>query len=163
VASARRNRSAQSATATTSPAGLAVASPTNGVADSSDQCGSYSRLGTITEADTRFATVTMVIGKRRTVTPAGSARRTLALRRAPRRRLAPPGCGSVHLQRVAAAPTNVEHYTVVGTITDANYQVRPRDNGDREGDCDGDPRWPQATYTGAAQSATATTSPAGLR
>jgi alpha-tubulin suppressor-like RCC1 family protein len=157
-----------SATAITAPTGLTVGFTYNGSATAPTNAGSYTVVGTISDANysgTTTATGTLVIAKAAAMVTLGglSAIYDGAAHNATAT-TSPTGLNvSLTYTGSATAPTNAGSYAVVGTISDANYQ----------GSASGTLVIGKAavtvtlsgltaTYDGATHSAAATTSPAGL-
>jgi endo-1,4-beta-xylanase len=119
------NGTARSATATTTPSGLTVNLTYNGSASAPTNAGSYTVIGTISDANYQgSATNTLVIGKATGTVTLGSLSQTYnGTARSASATTTPVGL-TVNLtyNGSANAPTNVGSYTVIGTISDANYQ-----------------------------------------
>jgi hypothetical protein len=160
------NGSPLSATATTNPAGIAVSFTYNGLSTAPTAVGSYTVVGTINNANyTGSATGTLVISKgMATVTLAGLAQTYTGSALSATATTNPPGLTvNITYNGLSTAPTAAGSYTVVGTVSDPNYQ----------GSATGTLVIAKAsatvilagltqTYTGSPLSATATTNPAGL-
>jgi len=158
---------AKRATITTVPPGLAVDFTYSGSADAPTNAGSYTVIGLVNDANyVGSATNTLVIGKATanvdldnlSQTYDGTAKSATAI-------TTPPGLQvDLTYDGAANAPTNVGSYTVIGTVNDANYSGSATDAlvivkaiatvnlGDVS-----------QIYDGTAKSATATTTPPGLR
>ncbi len=155
-----------SATATTSPGGLAVNLTYDGAATLPINAGSYAVVGTINDANYAGSTTgTLVIGKAAaTVTLADLSQIYTGSGLSAAATTAPGGLTvNFTYDGLATLPINAGSYTVVGTISDANYA----------GSATGTLVISKAaaivtlanlsqTYTGNGLSATATTSPGGL-
>jgi len=157
---------ARAATATTSPAGLTVALTYDGSATAPTAAGSYAVVGTIVDDDHQgSASGTLVVGKGTATVTLGSLAQSYSGSTRPATATTSPAGLTVTFtyDGGATAPTAVGSYAVVGTIVDSNWQ------GSASGTLvvgKGTATVTLAslaqTYTGAARSATATTSPAGL-
>ncbi len=156
----------KSATATTVPGGLAVNLTYNGSAGAPTNAGSYTVVGTINDANYQGgATNTLVINKgTATVALANLSQTYDGTAKSATATTVPSGL-TVNLtyNGSASAPTNTGTYTVVGTVSDANYT----------GSATNTLAVSKAaatvvlgnlvqTYDGTGKSATATTIPAGL-
>jgi hypothetical protein len=158
--------SAEAATATTTPSGLAVNFTYNGSATVPTSAGSYTVVATINDANYQgSATGTLVIDKATSSIALGSLSQTYdGAAKAATATTIPNGLAvSFTYNGSATVPTSAGSYTVVATINDANYQ----------GSATGTLVIGQAsgavtlgnlsqTYDGAAKAATATTIPTGL-
>jgi len=119
------NGMAEAATATTTPSGLAVSFTYNGSATVPTSAGSYTVIGTITDANYQgSATNTLVIAQASGAITLGSLSQTYSgLAELATATTTPTGLAvSFTYNGSATAPTNAGSYTVLGTITDANYQ-----------------------------------------
>ncbi len=158
--------SPQSVTATTNPSGLSVTITYNGSSTPPTNAGTYAVVATISSPDyTGSASGTMVINKASAAITLnnlaasydGSPQTVTAT-------TAPSGLGvNLTYNGNANAPTAVGKYTIVATISDENY------TGTTSGTLVISPATATVTlgnltdtYSAKAQSATATTSPAGL-
>ena len=165
---------AKSATATTSPAGLAVTFTYNGSATAPTAPGSYTVVGTIIDPNyTGSATGTLVISDGTAKTPAtvtlgnltatfdGTAKSATAS-------TSPAGLTVTFTYNGSTtAPTAVGSYTVVGTISDANYTGSATGTLVISSSTNKIPAVVTLgnltnTYSGTAKSATAATNPGGL-
>ena len=160
------NGSAEAATATTIPTGLAVNFTYNGLATVPTSAGSYIVVGTINNPNyTGSATNTLVIAQASGSITLGSLNQTYSGTAKPATATTTPSGLAVNFtyNGLATVPTSAGSYTVVGTINDANYQ----------GSATGTLVIAQAsatvtlsslnqTYSGSAEAATATTTPSGL-
>ncbi len=160
------NGSPQSATVTTTPPGLSVSVTYNGSGTAPTNAGTYTVVATITDPNYQgSATGTMIIGKASATVMLGNL--DVPYDGAPQSATAttnPPGLGVGFLYNGSATPpTNAGLYNVQGAITDPNYQ----------GSATGTMIISKATatvmledlatgYDGAAQGASATTTPPGL-
>ena len=158
--------SAEAATATTTPSGLAVSFTYNGSATVPTSAGSYTVVGTINDANYQgSATGTLVIAQASATVTLSSLNQTYSgSAEAATATTTPSGLAvSLTYNGSATVPTSAGSYTVVGTINDANYQ----------GSATGTLVIAQAsatvtlsslnqTYSGSAEAATATTTPSGL-
>ena len=118
------NGSAQAATATTSPAGLAVGLTYGGSATAPTNAGSYAVVATITDPNyTGTANGTLVIAKAAaTVTLSGLSASYNGSPHAATVTTVPSGLSvSVTYNGSATAPTAAGSYAVVATVTDPNY------------------------------------------
>ena len=116
---------AEPATATTIPTGLAVNFTYNGSATVPTNAGSYTVIGTINNANYQgSATNTMVINKASSSITLGSLSQTYnGTAKAATATTTPSGLAvSITYNGSANVPTNAGSYTVVGTISDVNYQ-----------------------------------------
>jgi uncharacterized repeat protein (TIGR01451 family) len=116
---------ARAATATTTPAGLAVAFTYDGAAAAPVNAGSYAVVGTIVDANYQgAATGTLVVGKATaTVTLGGLAQTYAGTPRPATATTSPAGLAvTFTYDGAAAAPVGAGSYTVVGTVQDANHQ-----------------------------------------
>jgi DNA/RNA endonuclease G (NUC1) len=157
---------AKSATATTTPAGLAVSLTYNGSATAPINAGSYAVVATVTQPGySGTASGTLVIGKATAAVTLGDLAATYdGTPKAASVGSTPGGLAfTLTYDGSATAPTNVGSYAVVATIVDANYV------GSASGTLTISPAVAtialadlSQVYTGASLSATATTSPAGL-
>jgi hypothetical protein len=157
---------ARSATATTTPTNLPVNFTYNGSANAPTNAGSYTVIGTI--SDTNYqgsATNTLVISKGAATVTLGSLSQTYngAARSATATTTPTNLMVNLTYNGLANAPTNAGSYTVIGTISDANYQgsatntlvISKAAGTVTLGSL-------SQTYDGTARSATATTTPVGL-
>jgi hypothetical protein len=116
---------AQSATAMTTPTGLTVNFTYNGSTSAPTNAGSYTVIGTINDTNYQGnATNTLVIAKAgATVTLDNLNQIYNGTARAVTASSTPTGLTvDLTYNNSANAPTNVDSYTVIGTINDANYQ-----------------------------------------
>ena len=116
---------AKSATAITTPAGLAASITYNGSTTAPVVAGSYVVIGTITDANySGSATNTLVIGQAAAnVVLAGLSQTYDGIAKVATATTVPSGLTvNVTYNGLAIAPTNGGSYTVIGTISDANYQ-----------------------------------------
>ncbi len=157
---------AKAATATTTPTGLTVSFTYNGSATIPTAAGSYTVVGTINDANYQgSATSTLVIDKASAAVTLGSLSQTYdGAAKAATATTTPTGLTvSFTYNGSATVPTSAGSYTLVGTISDANYQ----------GSATGTLVIAQAsgavtlgnlsqTYDGTAKAATAGTTPSGL-
>ena len=157
---------AKAATATTTPTGLAVTFTYNGSATIPTAADSYTVVGTINDANYQgSATSTLVIDKASAAVTLGSLSQTYdGAAKAATATTTPTGLTvSFTYNGSATVPTSAGSYTLVGTISDANYQ----------GSATGTLVIAQAsgavtlgnlsqTYDGTAKAATAGTTPSGL-
>jgi hypothetical protein len=157
---------AKSATATTTPVGLTVSLTYGGSANAPTNAGSYTVIGTISDANYQgSATNTLVISKGAGTVTLGNLSQTYDGAAKSVSATTTPTNLTVNItyNGSANAPTNAGSYTVIGTITDANYQggatntlVISKGAGTVTlGNL-------SQTYNGAAKSASATTTPSGL-
>jgi hypothetical protein len=160
------NGSAEPATATTTPSGLAVSFTYNGSATVPVNAGSYTVVGTINDPNYQgSATGTLVIAQASASLTLGNLNQTYNGSAEPATATTTPSGLAVTFtyNGSTTAPTNAGSYTVVGTINDPNYQ----------GSATGTLVIAQAsasitlgnlsqTYNGSAEPATATTTPSGL-
>jgi hypothetical protein len=158
--------SAEAATATTTPSGLAVNFTYNGSATVPTSAGSYTVVATINDANYQgSATGTLVIGQATGAIALGDLSQTYnGTAKAATATTTPSGLAvSFTYNGSVTVPTSAGSYTVVATINDANYQ----------GSATGTLVIGQAsgavtlgnlsqTYDGAAKAATAGTTPSGL-
>ena len=160
------NGSAEAATATTTPSGLAVTFTYNGSATVPTAAGSYTVIGTINDANYQgSATNTLVISKASSSISIGSLNQTYnGSAEAATATTTPSGLAVTFTYNGSATvPTAAGSYTVIGTINDANYQgsatntlVISKASGSISiGSLN-------QTYNGSAEAATATTTPSGL-
>ena len=116
---------AKTATVITTPAGLAASITYNGSTTAPVAAGSYTVIGTINDANYQgSATNTLVIGKgTATVTLAGLSQTYDGTAKVATATTVPSGLTvNFAYNGLATAPTNAGSYTVIGTISDANYQ-----------------------------------------
>jgi hypothetical protein len=157
---------AKSATATTTPTNLTVNIAYNGSANAPTNAGSYTVIGTISDANYQgSATNTLVISKGAGAVTLGSLSQTYDGTAKSATATTTPTNLTVNIayNGSANAPTNAGSYTVIGTISDANYQgsatntlVISKGAGTVTlGNL-------SQTYDGAAKSVTATTTPTNL-
>ena len=160
------NGSAKTATATTTPSGLAVTFTYNGSTTAPTSAGSYTVVGTINDPNYQgSATGTLVIAQASGSITLGSLNQTYNGSAEPATATTTPSGLAVTFtyNGSTTAPTSAGSYTVVGTINDPNYQ----------GSATGTLVIAQAsgsitlgslnqTYNGSAKPATATTTPSGL-
>ena len=160
------NGSAEAATATTTPSGLAVTFTYNGSATVPTGAGSYTVIGTINDANYQgSATNTLVISKASGSISLGSLSQTYNGSAEAATATTTPSGLTVNFtyNGSATVPTVAGNYTVIGTINDANYQgsatntlVISKASGSIVlGSLN-------QTYNGSAEAATATTTPSGL-
>ncbi len=156
----------KSATATTTPSGLAVSITYNGSATAPTLVGSYAVVATITDPNYQgTASGTLNIAKAAATVTLGSLSQAYdGTPKAATATTTPSGLTVAFTYNGSAtAPTAVGSYTVVGTISDANYQ----------GSATGTLVISSAsatvtlgslsqTYDGTPKAATATTTPSGL-
>ena len=119
------NGSAKSATATTTPSGLAVTFTYNGSATVPTNAGSYMVVGTINDANYQgSATNTMVIAQATGSIALGSLSQTYSGLAEPATATTTPSGLAVSFtyNGSATVPTNAGSYMVMGTINNANYQ-----------------------------------------
>ncbi|MGZ4964003.1 MAG: MBG domain-containing protein [Limisphaerales bacterium] len=164
--SATYDGTGKAATATTTPSGLAVTFTYNGLAAVPTNAGSYTVVGTINDPNYQGnATGTLVIGKATaTVTLASLAQTYDGTGKTATATTIPAGLAvGFTYDNSVTAPVNAGSYTVVGTISDVNYQ------GTSTGTLIISKATATATlgslaqtYDGSAKSATATTTPSGL-
>ncbi|MGD0209157.1 MAG: MBG domain-containing protein, partial [Verrucomicrobiota bacterium] len=154
---------AKPATATTTPTGLAVSFTYNGSANVPTNAGNYTVIGTITDANYQgSATNTLVIAQASGSVTLGSLNQTYTGTAKPATVTTTPTGLAVSFTYNGSAnvPTNAGSYTVIGTITDANYQgsatntlvIAQASGAITLGSL-------SQTYTGTAKPATATTTP----
>ena len=157
---------AKTATATTSPNGLLVTFTYNASSSAPTNAGSYAVIGTISDNNYQgSASGTLVISKATATVTLGSLSQTYdGTAKTATATTSPNGLLVTFTYNASAiAPTNAGSYTVVGTISDNNYQ----------GSASGTLVIGKATatvtlgslsqtYDGTAKTATATTSPSGL-
>jgi hypothetical protein len=157
---------AKSVTATTTPSGLTVNFTYGGSANAPTNAGSYTVIGTISDANYQgSATNTLVISKGAGTVTLGSLSQTYDGTAKSASATTTPTNLTVNLTYggFVNAPTNASSYTVIGTISDANYQgsatntlVINRATGTVTlGNL-------SQTYDGTAKSASATTTPSDL-
>ncbi len=160
------NGSAKTATATTTPTGLAVTFTYNGSTTAPTSAGSYTVVGTINDANYQgSATGTLVIAQASGSITLGSLNPTYnGSAKTATATTTPSGLAVTFTYNGSStAPTSAGSYTVVGTINDPNYQ----------GSATGTLVIAQAsgsitlgslnqTYNGSAKTATATTTPSSL-
>ena len=160
------NGSAEAATATTTPSGLAVTFTYNGSATVPTAAGSYTVVGTINDANYQgSATNTLVINKASSSISLGSLNQTYnGSAEAATATTTPSGLAVTFTYNGSATvPTAAGSYTVIGTINDANYQgsatntllISKASGSISLGSLN-------QTYNGSAEAATATTTPSGL-
>jgi hypothetical protein len=160
------NGTAKSASATTTPSGLTLNITYNGSANAPTNAGSYTVIGTITNTNYQgSATNTLVISKGAGAVTLGSLSQTYDGTAKSATATTTPTNLTVNIayNGSANAPTNAGSYTVIGTISDANYQgsatntlVISKGAGTVTlGNL-------SQTYDGAAKSVTATTTPTNL-
>ncbi len=158
--------SAETATATTIPTGLAVTFTYNGSATIPTAAGTYTVVATINDANYQgSATGTLVIDKASAAVALGSLSQTYdGAAKAATATTTPTGLAVTFTYNGSATiPTAADSYTVVGTINDANYQgsatstlvIDKASAAVTLGSL-------SQTYDGAAKAATATTTPTGL-
>jgi hypothetical protein len=119
------NGSAEAATASTTPSGLAVNLTYNGSANPPTNAGSYTVIGTINDANYQgSATNTLVINKASGAITFGGLNQTYTgTARAATAGTTPSGLAvNLTYNGSANAPINAGSYTVIGTINNANYQ-----------------------------------------
>jgi len=119
------NGTAKTATATTTPSGLAVSFTYNGSATAPTNAGSYTVFGTINDANYQgSATNTLIIAQAPDEIALSSLNQTYdGMAKAATAATTPTGLTvSFTYNGSATAPTNAGSYTVIGTINDANYQ-----------------------------------------
>jgi hypothetical protein len=117
--------SALSATATTTPSGLTVNLTYNSSSTAPTNAGSYSVVGTINDPNyTGTATGTMTIAKASAPVVLGNLNQTYTGSPLSAMATTTPSGLTVNLTYNSSviAPTNAGSYTVVGTISDPNYQ-----------------------------------------
>ena len=160
------NGSAEPATATTTPSGLAVTFTYNGSSTIPTGAGSYTVVGTINDPNYQgSATGTLVIAQASSSITLGNLSQTYNGSAEPATATTTPNGLTVTFtyNGSSTAPTSAGSYTVVGTINDPNYQ----------GTATGTLVIAQAsssitlgnlsqTYSGSAEPATAATTPSGL-
>ena len=157
---------AKSATAVTTPSGLAVGLTYNGTANAPTNVGNYTVVGTINDLNyTGNSTGTLVISKGTASVSLGSlAQNYTGSARVATAVTAPSGLTvDLTYDGTATAPTSVGNYTVVGMINDVNYMgnstgtlvVSKGAASVTLGDL-------TQTYTGSPRAATAVTNPVGL-
>jgi hypothetical protein len=158
--------SALSASATTTPANLTVTFTYNGVATAPTAAGSYTVVGTVNDPNYQgTATGTLTISKATATVTLGNLAQTYTGSALSASATTIPANLTVTFtyNGVATAPTAAGNYTVVGTVSDPNYQ----------GTASGTMTIAKAaatvtlggltqTYTGSALAASATTTPANL-
>ena len=116
---------AKTATVITTPAGLAASITYNGFTTAPVAAGSYTVIGTITDANySGSATNTLVIGQAAaSVALAGLSQTYDGTAKVATATTVPSGLTvNITYNGLAIAPTNGGSYTVIGTIGDANYQ-----------------------------------------
>ena len=121
---------ARSVTAATAPPGLAVSfiysgSGYSGSVNAPTNAGSYTVVGTISDSNYQGSAVnTLVIGKATASVTLGNLSQTYdGTAKTATVATAPPGLAvTITYNGSANAPTSAGNYTVVGTITDPNYQ-----------------------------------------
>jgi hypothetical protein len=119
------NGSAEAATATTTPSGLAVTFTYNGSATVPTSAGSYTVVGTINDPNYQgSATGTLVIAQASGTIVLGSLSQTYnGSAEAATATTTPSGLAVTFTYNGSATvPTSAGSYTVVGTINDPNYQ-----------------------------------------
>ncbi|MGD0209241.1 MAG: MBG domain-containing protein, partial [Verrucomicrobiota bacterium] len=157
---------AKPATVTTTPTGLTVSFTYNGSANVPTNAGSYTVIGTITDANYQgSATNTLVIAQASGSVTLGSLSQTYTGTAKPATATTTPTGLTVSFTYNGSAnvPTNAGSYTVIGTINDVNYQgsttntlvIAQASGSVTLGSL-------SQTYTGTAKPATATTTPTGL-
>jgi hypothetical protein len=157
---------AKPATATTTPTGLTVSFTYNGSANVPTNAGSYTVIGTINDVNYQgSATNTLVIAQASGSVTLGSLSQTYTGTAKPATATTTPTGLAVSFTYNGSAnvPTNAGNYTVIGTITDANYQgsatntlvIAQASGSVTLGSLN-------QTYTGTAKPATVTTTPTGL-
>ncbi len=160
------NGSAEAATATTIPSGLAVSFTYNGSATVPTSAGSYTVVGTINDPNYQgSATGTLVIAQASGSITLGSLNQTYSdSAEAATATTVPSGLAvSFTYNGSATVPTAAGTYTVVATINDPNYQgsatgtlvISKGSASITLGNL-------SQTYTGSAEAAMATTTPSGL-
>ncbi len=157
---------ARTATATTTPGGLAVNITYDGSATAPVNAGSYAVVATVNDANySGSASGTLVVSKAAASVTLGSLAQTYTgTVRAATATTTPSGLAvNITYDGSATAPVNAGSYAVVATVNDANYS----------GSASGTLVVSEAiatvtlndlaqTYTGTARTATATTTPGGL-
>jgi hypothetical protein len=116
---------AKAATATTIPSGLAMTFTYNGSATGPTSAGSYTVIGTINDANYQGSvTNTLVIAQASGSVAFGSLSQTYnGTAKAATATTTPSGLAvSITYNGSANVPTNAGSYTVIGTISDVNYQ-----------------------------------------
>ncbi len=157
---------AKTATATTTPTGLAVTFTYNGSPTAPTDAGSYTVVGTINDANYQgSATGTLVIGKASGTVTLGNLSQTYdGTAKTATATTTPTGLAVTFTYNGSpTAPTDAGSYTVVGTINDANYQGSATGTlviGKASGTVTLGSL--SQTYDGTAKTATATTTPTGL-
>jgi hypothetical protein len=157
--------SAKNATATTVPGGLTVNFAYNGSANAPTNAGSYTVIGTISDVNyAGSATDTLVIAPTTATVALGSLSQTYdgAVKNASAITTPPGLTVNLTYNGSANAPMNADSYTVIGTISDANYfggttntlVISPATATLTLGSL-------SQTYNGTARSATATTTSDG--
>jgi hypothetical protein len=119
------NGTAKSASATTTPTNLTVNLTYNGSANAPTNAGSYTVIGTINDVNYQgSATNTLVISKGTGTVTLGSLSQTYNGTAKSASVTTTPSGLTVNLtySGSANAPTNAGSYTVIGTISDVNYQ-----------------------------------------
>jgi MBG domain/Domain of unknown function (DUF4214)/MBG domain (YGX type)/Abnormal spindle-like microcephaly-assoc'd, ASPM-SPD-2-Hydin/Immunoglobulin domain len=119
------NGTAHSATATTAPIGLTVSFTYNGSSTAPTNVGSYTVVGTISDANYQgSASGTLVIGQATATVTLGSLSATYnGAAHSVTATTAPTGLTvSFTYNGSTTAPTNAGSYTIVGTISDTNFQ-----------------------------------------
>ncbi len=158
--------SAEAATATTTPTGLAVTFTYNGSANAPTNAGSYTVIGTINNPNyTGGATNTLVISQASGAVTLGSLNQTYNGTAKPATASTTPSGLAVTLTYNGSvnAPTNTGSYTVIGTINNPNYTgsatntlvISQASGAVTLGNLN-------QTYNGTAKPATASTTPSGL-
>jgi hypothetical protein len=160
------NGSAQGASATTNPAGLAVTFTYDGSTTAPTPAGSYSVVGTINDTNYQGSTTgTLVIAKASSVVVLSNLTQTYTGSALTPTAITTPAGMTVLLtyNGFATAPTNAGSYAVVATVDDANFF------GTASGTFTINKAPATVTlgslstvYSGSPQAATATTVPAGL-
>jgi hypothetical protein len=158
--------SALAATATTAPTSLTVNFTYNGSSTAPTAAGSYTVVGTISDSNYQGSnTGTLVIGKATAAVTLGSLSQTYTGSALAATATTVPTSLTVNFtyNGSSTAPTAAGSYTVVGTISDSNYQgsntgtlvIGKATAGVTLGSL-------SQTYTGSALAATATTAPTSL-
>jgi len=160
------NGSAEAATATTTPGGLAVTFTYNGSTTVPTSAGSYTVVGTINDPNYQgSASGTMVIAQASSTIVLGNLNPTYNGSAEAATAMTTPGGLAVTFtyNGSTTVPTSAGSYTVVGMINDPNYQgsatgtmvIAQASGGIVLGNLN-------STYNGSAEAATATTTPGGL-
>jgi hypothetical protein len=116
---------AKTATATTTPSGLAVTFTYNGSATAPTSAGTYTVIGTINDANyTGSATGTLVISQAEDEIVLGGLNRTYdGTAKAVTAITTPNGLAVTYTYNGSVnPPTSAGSYTVIGTVNDANYE-----------------------------------------